>query len=140
VAPQGVFGLSVPPGGVSRVRDPGHTHVLGGWQKPTDRGVYVVLGWLGQAAELERSRRGQCTTGDQVFCSMEQAVTWGRAHQDLSGVEAIGIEEIAWQRGHRDLTLGSQIDGHGKRWLWIGAQGPVKTLVRFFRRFGTARS
>ena len=33
----------------------------------------------------------------------------GRKHQDLSGIEAIGIDEIAWQRGHRYLTLVSTV-------------------------------
>jgi len=28
---------------------------------------------------------------------MERAVARGRGHQDLSGVEAIGVDEIAWQ-------------------------------------------
>ncbi|WP_419637819.1 hypothetical protein, partial [Thiolapillus sp.] len=39
-----------------------------------------------------------------VFCSVEMAVEWGRAHQDLSGVQAIGIDEIAWKKGHKYLT------------------------------------
>ncbi|WP_419650420.1 hypothetical protein, partial [Thiolapillus sp.] len=37
------------------------------------------------------------------------AVEWGRAHQDLSGVQAIGIDEIAWKKGHKYLTLVYQI-------------------------------
>ncbi|MEN8173988.1 MAG: ISL3 family transposase [Chloroflexota bacterium] len=80
------------------------------------------------------------TTWDHVFCSVERAVTWGRAHQDLSGIEAIGVDEIAWQRGHRYLTLVYQIDGHCKRLLWIGEQRTIKTLIRFFRWFGKKRS
>ncbi|MCU7910802.1 MAG: hypothetical protein KZQ63_00930 [Candidatus Thiodiazotropha sp. (ex Lucinoma aequizonata)] len=36
------------------------------------------------------------TTWDHVFCSVEQAVIWGWEHQDLSGVKAIGVDEIAW--------------------------------------------
>ena len=56
------------------------------------------------------------TTWDQVFCSVERAVVWGREHQDLSGVQAIGVDEIAWQREHRYLTLVYQIDGHGNRY------------------------
>lgn len=51
---------------------------------------------------------------DSVFRSVEMAVDWGRAHQDLSGVQAIGIDEIAWKRGHKYLTLVYQIDGHCK--------------------------
>lgn len=80
------------------------------------------------------------TTWDHVFCSVERAVTWGRAHQDMLGIEAIGVDEIAWQRGHRYLTLVYQIDGHCKRLLWIGEQRTVKTFIRFFRWFGKKRS
>ncbi len=65
------------------------------------------------------------TTWDHVFCSVERAVTWGRKHQDLSGIEAIGVDEIAWQRGHRYLALVYQIDGHCKRLLWIGEKRTV---------------
>ena len=35
----------------------------------------------------------------------DMAVAWGRAHVDLTGIAAIGIDEIQWQRGHRYLTL-----------------------------------
>jgi len=80
------------------------------------------------------------TTWDHVFCSVERAVAWGREHQDLSGVKAIGVDEIAWQRGHRYLTLVYQIDGHCKRLLWIGEKRTVKTLLKFFRWFGKERS
>ena len=34
------------------------------------------------------------TTWHHVFCSVEMAVTWGREHQDLSGIKSIGID--AW--------------------------------------------
>ncbi len=40
---------------------------------------------------------------DSVFRAVEMAVEWGRAHQDLSGIQAIGIDEIPRQRGHRYL-------------------------------------
>jgi len=41
---------------------------------------------------------------------VEMAVEWGRTHQDLSGIESIGIDEIAWKKGHKYLTLVYQID------------------------------
>jgi len=80
------------------------------------------------------------TSWEKVFRSVEMAVEWGRAHQDLSGVSAIGIDEIAWQRGHRYLTLVYQIDEGCRRLLWVGRERRVKTLLRFFRWFGTERS
>lgn len=80
------------------------------------------------------------TSWESVFRSVEMAVTWGRAHQNLSGIRAIGIDEIAWKKGHKYLTLVYQIDGHCKRLLWIGRERKTKTLLRFFRWFGKDRS
>ena len=80
------------------------------------------------------------TSWENVFRSVEMAVTWGRAHQDLSEIHAIGVDEIKWQRGHNYLTLVYQIDEHSKRLLWVGEKRTVKTLLRFFRWFGTERS
>jgi len=80
------------------------------------------------------------TSWEKVFRSVEMAVEWGRAHQDLSGIGAIGIDEIAWQRGHRYLTLVYQIDEGSRRLLWVGQERRVKTLLKFFRWFGSERS
>jgi transposase len=77
---------------------------------------------------------------DAVFGAVEMAVAWGRAHLDVSGIHSLGIDEIAWQRGHRYLTLVYQIDTHCKRLLWIGEKRTAKTLLRFFRWFGNERS
>ncbi len=80
------------------------------------------------------------TTWDNVFRSVQMAVSWGRDHMDLSGISAIGVDEIQWQRGHQYLTLVYQIDEHRKRLLWIGQQRKIKTLLRFFLWFGKQRS
>lgn len=80
------------------------------------------------------------TSWDHVFHSVEMAVGWGRKHQDLSGIKAIGIDEIQWQRGHKYLTLVYQIDKDCKRLLWVGKKRKVKTLLGFFRWFGKERS
>ncbi|TVS08977.1 MAG: hypothetical protein EA417_21400 [Gammaproteobacteria bacterium] len=77
---------------------------------------------------------------DSVFRSVEMAVEWGRAHQDLSGIQAIGIDEISRQRGHRYLILIYQFDRHCKRLLWVGNDRKTKTLLGFFRWLGKDRS
>ena len=68
------------------------------------------------------------------------AVTWGRAHPDLSGIEVIGVDEIAWQRGHKYLTLVYQIDESCRRLLWVGQERKTKTLLWFFRWLGRERT
>jgi len=80
------------------------------------------------------------TSWDQVFRAVAMAVTWGRAHADLTGIQAIGVDEIQWQHGHRYLTVVYQIDAARKRLLWIGQDRTKKTLLRFFRWFGKERT
>ena len=80
------------------------------------------------------------TSWDQVFRSVAMAVAWGRDHVDLTGIRAIGIDEIHWQHGGNFLTLVYQIDPTRKRLLWIGQHRRAKTLLRFFRWFGKERT
>jgi len=40
------------------------------------------------------------TSWDSVMRAVEHAVAWGLEHRDLSGVQAIGIDEIAVAKGH----------------------------------------
>jgi transposase len=91
------------------------------------------LSWT-EVAEVFR------TTWEHVFAAVEMAVTWGQAHRNLTGITAIGIDEIQWHRGHHYLTLVYQLDAGRKRLLWIGEHRTVKTLLRFFRWLGKDRS
>ena len=76
------------------------------------------------------------TSWDTVYRSVRHAVAWGLVHRDESGVEAIGIDEIQWQRGQRYLTLVYQIDAGCRRLLWIGKGHTEKTLQGFFDLLG----
>ena len=76
------------------------------------------------------------TTWQQVFRAIEYVVEWGLKYRDLSGVTAIGIDEILTNRGHHYATVVYQIDAHCRRLLWIGQERTAKTLLRFFRMFG----
>lgn len=80
------------------------------------------------------------TTWENVFKSVEMAVAWGREHQDLTGITAVGIDEIHWSRRGGFLTLVYQIDEGCRRLLWVGRERRIKTLLRFFRWFGKPRT
>ena len=80
------------------------------------------------------------TSWEKVFRSVEWIVGWGLTHRDLTGVRAIGVDEILWRRGHKYLTVVYQIDRHRRRLLWVGPDRTVKTLLRFFRDFGKERA
>ncbi len=98
---------------------------LAGWAKR--------LSWKGVADAF-------CTTWQNVFRSVKHAVSWGLEHRSLEGIEAIGVDEVQWQCGHKYLTLVYQIDDGSKRLLGIGKNRTTKTFLRFFRMLGKERS
>jgi transposase len=112
---------------------------VAGKHQLTETYAWFLAGWAKRLSWSEVAGAFR-TTWDHVFSSVEMAVAWGRAHQDLSGIEAIGVDEIAWQRGHKYLTLVYQIDAGCRRLLWIGQDRKTKTLLRFFRWLGKERT
>ena len=75
-------------------------------------------------------------TWENVRDSVRYAVHWGVVHRDLSGVSAIGIDEIQWRRGHHYLTLVYQIDAGCRRLLWIGRERTEATLRQGLTQLG----
>ncbi len=72
------------------------------------------------------------TTWKNVFESVKHAVFWGIAHQELGSIEAIGVDEIQWRRGHCYLTLVYQIEDGLKRLLWVAQDRTERSLRGFF--------
>ena len=73
------------------------------------------------------------TTWRNVFESVKHAVFWGFLHRDLDRIEAIGVDEIQWQRGHKYLTLVYQIEDGLKRLLWVAEERTEQSLRSFFQ-------
>ena len=67
-------------------------------------------------------------------------MVWGLAHRDLTGITAIGLDEVLWQRGYKFLTVVYQIDSGCRRLLWVGQDRTLKTTLSFFRWLGKERS
>ena len=59
------------------------------------------------------------TSWDSVCRAVDHAVEWVLAHRDLSGVTAVGIDEVAWQRGQTYMTLVYDISAGVKRLLAV---------------------
>ena len=79
------------------------------------------------------------TSWESVYRSVEWFVEYGLGHRDLSGVEAIGVDEIHWGHGMKAdnfLTVVYQIDAGCKRLLWIGKRRTEKTLRRGLKELG----
>lgn len=76
------------------------------------------------------------TSWDSVYRAVRLAVQWGLSHRDLDGIEAIGVDEVLWHRGHKYLTVVYQIDAQCRRLLWMGLDRKTETLEAFFDAFG----
>jgi transposase len=105
----------------------------------TTRYRWFLAGWAKRLSWLEVARIFGATW-EHVFRSVKYAVSWGLKHRDLEGIQAIGVDEIQWRRGHKYLTMVYQIDAESRRLLWVGKDRTRKTLLRFFRMFGKERS
>ena len=80
------------------------------------------------------------TSWDSVVRSVKMAVDWGLVHRDLSGIMAIGADEICWRkRKEKFVTLVYQLDAGKRRLLWIGRDRTARTFRSFFEWLGEKR-
>ena len=79
------------------------------------------------------------TSWESVFRSVDWFVEWGLEHRQVSGVQAIGVDEIHWGRGLKAdnfLTVIYQIDAGCRRLLWVGKRRTEKTLRQGMKELG----
>ena len=109
-----------------------------GKQRLTWEYQWFLAGW---ARRMSWTEVASCfrVSWDHVYISVKTAVSWGLEHRRLEGIESIGVDEVAWKKGHQYQTLVYQIDDGCKRLLWIGPDRTAKTLLRFFRMLGKER-
>jgi transposase len=72
----------------------------------------------------------------QVFESVSQVVADGLARRDLSGVTAIGIDEIQFGKGQQYLTVVYQLCGGVRRLLSVTERRDSASLASFFDEMG----
>jgi transposase len=67
--------------------------------------------------------------------------TWGLEHRTLGQIDAIGVDEIQYSKGHKGhkyLTLVHQIDLGVTRLLWVGKERTIESFQGFFTTIGEA--
>src|SRR5690242_9279783 len=91
------------------------------------------------------------TSWEKVFDAVEYVVHWGLEHRTLGQIDAIGVDEIQYAKGHKYLTLVYQIDigssalgGKGTDHRVLpgilyrhGPGGRFQHLLRLLRHVGT---
>jgi transposase len=76
------------------------------------------------------------TSWDKVFDSAEYVVTRGLEHRTLVQIDAIGVDEIQFAKGHKYLTLVYQIDIGVTRLIWVGKERTIESFQGFFTAMG----
>jgi transposase len=100
--------------------------------------AYFLASWAKHLSWAETAERFH-TSWEMVYRSVKHIVDWGRERMDLSGITAIGVDEIHWKKGSF-LTLVYQINDGMKRLLWAGEDRKEETFREFFRWLGEERS
>src|SRR5882757_9179727 len=76
------------------------------------------------------------TSWDKVHDAVQYVVTFGLAHRTLGPIDAIGVDEIQYAKGHKYLTLVYQIDLGLTRLLWVGKERTIESFQGFFTMIG----
>ena len=76
------------------------------------------------------------TSWEKVVWAVEYVVQWGLEHRELGTIRAIGVDEIAYGKGHQYLTLVYQIQAGCVRLLWVGQARTKQSFEQFFTLIG----
>ena len=76
---------------------------------------------------------------DSVYRAVAEVVAWGLEHRDLSGIDAIGVDEVAYAKGHKYLTLVYQLNSGCRRLLHVSRGRSMRSLLEFFRMLKKAK-
>jgi transposase len=76
------------------------------------------------------------TSWEKVFDAVEYVVTFGLEHRVLGPIDALGVDEIQYAKGHKYLTLVYQIDLGITRLLWVGRERTIESFQGFFAVIG----
>ena len=76
------------------------------------------------------------TSWEKVFDAVEHVVAFGLEHRTLGQIDAIGVDEIQYAKGHKYLTLVYQIDLDVTRLLWVGKERTIESFQGFFTTIG----
>ena len=105
-------------------------------KSPISRSFALFLAdWAKLLSWQETARRFR-TNWHQVFVSVRYVVEWGLAERDLSGVTAIGIDEVHFGKGQKYLTVVYQLCGGVRRLLFVTQRNDSAALESIFEEAG----
>ena len=95
------------------------------------RAHMIFLARWAQLLSWKKTAALFATSWDTVHRCVRWVVEWGLAHRDLSGVTALGVDELHHGRGKKSanyVTVIYQLDAGARRLLWVGRKRTQATL------------
>jgi hypothetical protein len=97
-----------------------------------DQGVHAVSGTLGAPTLVKRDGGGVSHLLGQGFRCGRTRRHLGPGPSETGQIDAIGVDEIQYAKGHKNLTLVYQIDPDTTRLLWVGKERTIESFQGFF--------
>jgi transposase len=110
-----------------------------GSKSPMTTALMVFLSRWAKLLSWRQVAETFAVSWESVYRAVEQVVVYGLSRRSLSGIGAIGVDEVAYAKGHRYLTLVYQLDGSSRRLLHISEGRTVRSLLSFFRMLKKAK-
>ncbi|HEY3835443.1 MAG TPA: transposase [Bryobacteraceae bacterium] len=98
--------------------------------------TYMLLARWARRLSWKETAEAFRTSWDKVFDAVEHVVTFGLEHRVLGQIDAIGVDEIQYAKGHKYLTLVYQIDLDVTGLLWVGGERTIESFRGFFTVIG----
>jgi len=106
----------------------------------TTKPFQLFLAQWARKLSWKETARSFGSSWDTVYRSVKVVVAYGLEHRSLDGIEAIGVDEVQYGKGHKYLTVVYQLDAGMRRLIYVGQKRTTKTLLRFFFEFGKPRT
>jgi len=108
-------------------------------KRPWTRAMMVFLARWARRLSWKETAEVCDVSWEAVYRSVQWIVAWGLAHRVLTGITAIGLDELHWRKGKQSanyLTLIYQVDEGCRRLLWVGLRRTERALRRGLRTLG----
>ena len=107
-------------------------------KSPITRSLALFLADWSKSLSWQEVARRFGVNWRQVYESVRFVVEYGLAHRDVSGVRAIGIDEVQFGKGQQYLTVVYQLCGEVRRLLYVGQRRESASFSAFFDEMGAA--
>ena len=108
-------------------------------KRPWTRAMMVFLARWARRLSWKETAEAFDVSWEAVYRSVQWIVEWGLAHRVLTGITAIGLDELHWRKGKKSenfLTLIYQVDEGCRRLLWVGLRRTERSLRQGLKTLG----